>query len=225
MKSQGIFLEPTPRIPAIPGPGATWLENFPMLPFCIPEPKEPVNIFSVLRQRRSSREFEPLPAEGLSALLFHSAKTLEVGRRETSPDWEHRPLPASGGCHAVQILIVPPKSVDQACGVYDSRSHSCLAIDCDAGRINAHKVLEEMEMKGHPTLLLFFVDPSRIDGYYTNWESLVWRDSGVLVGGMSLVATALKLRFCPLGFSGTSLIRDFLPDPRLIGVGGCAVGL
>lgn len=225
MKSHGILLEPVPRLPAIQGPGAPWLDNFPMHPYCIPETKEPVNIFSVLKQRRSSREFDPLPAERLSALLFHTAKTLEVGRREISPDWEHRPLPASGGCHAVQILVVPPELAGYPCGIYDSRAHGCRVIDSGEARFDALRAVEDFQIKGRPTLLLFFVDPSRIEGYYLNWESLVWRDSGVLIGGMSLTATALDLKFCPLGFSGTSIVRNFLPLSSVIGVGGCVVGL
>lgn len=201
------------------------LLTLPLRPLEIPNALEPVDLFGVLRRRRSSREFGLMHANGLASLLYHSAKTLEVSRRAVGPDWEHRPLPSAGGCHAVQMLIVPHFASEHPGGVYDPRAHGCRVIENPTAQAAAIEQLEGMAIKGEPTLLAFFVDPARIAGYYLNWASLVWRDSGVLIGGMALVAAALELKFCPLGFVGTKLVRSFLPMKNVIGVGGCAIGV
>lgn len=223
MTPQRNLPEPLPLDQPVPG-YSEWIRALPLRPFQVPDPSEAVDIFGLLRRRRSSREFGPLPSCGLASLLFHSVKTLEVRRRDVGPDWEHRPLPASGGCHAVQVLVIPQIAAGQPCGVYDPRAHGCRVIDNPNSQAAALEALGEMEIRGTPTLLVFFVDPARIAGYYVDWESLVWRDSGVITGGMSLVAAALDLNFCPLGFTGARVVRSLLPIEDAIGVGGCVVG-
>jgi hypothetical protein len=77
---------------------------------------------------------------------------------------------------------------------------------------------------GEGFLLFLFVDPSRIRGRYQNWESLVWRDAGALIGGITLVASALGCASCPLGLSGGDEIKAILGMPEVMGVGVCIVG-
>jgi hypothetical protein len=202
-----------------------WIGSYPIKVLPIPAQPEPRDFFEVLQSRRSSRTLGRLGALELGELLYRTSKTLEVRRRSVEPDWEHRPLPSSGGCNAVGILVVPPLSADEEVGIYDSRVHGLRLVKTGPEvRKLAAGLLEEMEIHGEPTLLTFFADPGRIAGYYSNWESLVWRDSGVLVGGLSLTAGAMNLGFCPLGFSGDSIVKATFPGQDIFGVGGCAVG-
>lgn len=202
-----------------------WIKRYPIKVLPIPAQPEPRDFFEVLRSRKCSRTLDRLGALELGELLYRTAKTLEVRRRFVEPDWEHRPLPSSGGCNAVGILVVPPPNAEEEVGIYDSRVHGLRLVN-NAPEIQklAAGLLEKMDIHGEPTLLTFFADPGRIAGYYSNWESLVWRDSGVLVGGLSLTACAMKIGFCPLGFSGDSIVRAAFPDQDVFGVGGGVVG-
>lgn len=202
-----------------------WIGRYPIKILPIPDQPEPKDFFQVLQSRRSSRTLGRLGALELGELLYRTSKTLEVRRRFVQPDWEHRPLPSSGGCNAVGILVIPSLSAEEEGGIYDSRVHGLRPlITAPKIRKLAAGMLEEMEIHGEPTLLTFFADPGRIAGYYSNWESLVWRDSGVLVGGLSLTACAMSIGFCPLGFTGDAIVKAAFPDQNVFGVGGCVIG-
>ena len=224
MSRGSILPEPVPR----DTPEAMyedWINSHPISVLPIPSQPAPRDFFDVLQSRRSSRTLGRLGALELGELLYRTAKTLEVRRRSIQPDWEHRPLPSSGGCNAVGILVIPPPSAEEEGGIYDSRVHGLRPlITAPEIRKLATTLLVEMEIQGEPTLLVFFADPLRIAGYYSNWESLVWRDSGVLVGGLSLTAGAMNLGFCPLGLTGDAIVKAAFPDQNVFGVGGCVVG-
>lgn len=202
-----------------------WIKRYSIKVLPLPSPPKPRDFFEVLQSRKCSRTLGKLEELELGELLYRTVKTLEVRRRFVEPDWEHRPLPSSGGCNAVGILVVPPPSAEEEVGIYDARAHGLRLVN-NAPEIRklAAVLLERMEIHGEPTLLTFFADPGRIAGYYSNWESLVWRESGVLAGGFSLTASAMNIGFCPLGFSGDSIVRTAFPDENVFGVGGGVVG-
>jgi hypothetical protein len=51
-------------------------------------------------------------------------------------------------------------------------------------------------------LMALVCEPGKTAAKYEHFESLVWRDAGVVLGYMSIVAEALGLNFCPLGLVG-----------------------
>jgi hypothetical protein len=55
-------------------------------------------------------------------------------------------------------------------------------------------------------------------------ETLVWRDAGVVLGYLSLVAEALKLNFCPLGMTGDAYISPLSDSQLLLGAGLALLG-
>ena len=216
---------PEPRPRPVPLQGyRDWSRDLPLHPFEIPKDPESSDIFGLLFQRRTLRIFMPLKSQSLSTLLFYTAKTLEVVSREAGPDWEHRPMPSSGGCNAIQILIVPPLESDFPCGIYDPRAHGCRILSDTSTHRSIRNGRGAPIETGNATQLLFFTDPTRLSAYYENWESLAWRDSGSLLGGICLVATALDLSICPFGPSREAEIRDLTGQSDLVGVGGCAIG-
>ena len=42
-------------------------------------------------------------------------------------------------------------------------------------------------------------EPQKTLSKYTDGASLVWRDAGVLLGNLALVASYLNINFCPIG--------------------------
>lgn len=72
----------------------------------LPEPRRlPKTSFSqVLAARRSRRDFNPLPERHLNALLWHSARALEVNWPAQTTRWQHRPAASAGGRHPNRSL-------------------------------------------------------------------------------------------------------------------------
>ena len=68
-------------------------------------------------------------------------------------------------------------------------------------------------------------EPGKTAAKYEHHETLVWRDAGVVLGYMSLVAEALGLSFCPLGLTGRPQLTEFLPESQAMhGVGLSVLG-
>lgn len=190
----------------------------------IPGERKSVNLFKVLATRQTRREFFKLEVVDLAEFLWYTAKTARIQRRTPPPDWEHRPFPSAGGCHVTQILVISPSLGANYCGFYDHRAHGLRLIEVDHVLSKILDQISEVLPFQDGTLIFFAADPSRISGYYTNWESLVWRDAGVLIGGFSVVAEALDLNFCPLGVSGSEQIKLLLEGSAYLGVGVCILG-
>ena len=51
----------------------------------------------------------------------------------------------------------------------------------------------------------------------------MWRDAGVVLGYMSLVAEALSLAFCPLGITGEPFLTDYLSTASRLKAVGLAI--
>ncbi|MBC7981340.1 MAG: hypothetical protein H7Y36_12325 [Armatimonadetes bacterium] len=190
----------------------------------IPIERKSANVFEVLVTRQTRREFCKLEVGVLAEFLWYTAKTARIQRRIPPPDWEHRPFPSAGGCHATQILVISPSHGADYCGFYDHCAHGLRPIEVEDVLATVRDQISEVLPIQDGTLIFLAADPSRISGYYTNWESLVWRDAGVLIGGFSVVAEALDLNFCPLGVSGSEQIGLMLEGTTYLGVGVCILG-
>ncbi len=78
---------------------------------------------------------------------------------------------------------------------------------------------------GQGTLIGLVAEFGKTAAKYENHETLVWRDAGVALGYMSIVAEALGLAFCPLGITGQPYLTDYLSDAtRLQAAGLAALG-
>jgi hypothetical protein len=59
---------------------------------------------------------------------------------------------------------------------------------------------------------------------YEAEQSLVWRDAGVVLGYLSLVAEILQLSFCPLGMTGDEFVKPMSASGQLRGAGLVLLG-
>ena len=92
--------------------------------------------------------------------------------------------------------------------------------DLEAFLRDCHTILPEASGTG----IVLVGDINRVAALYKRPESLLWRDAGVLLQTLALVATAYRLAFCPLGILGTAVVRALgLPEPTL-GVGVALIG-
>ncbi len=73
-------------------------------------------------------------------------------------------------------------------------------------------------------IVRLIAEPGKTSAKYSDADSLVWRDSGVLVGQMALVAEALECNFCPLGITGHDWCSGLKLEGRLAGTGLAVFG-
>lgn len=183
-----------------------------------------IDTAQLLLGRRSCRKFAAAPAEdSLGHLLYLSAFALS---RQPSPYGFHLQqscVPSAGAIHGVHIMALPADGA--SAHLYDTVSHSLAELEggaqcAEQAREEASKLVE----LGKATLLLFAAEPGMYAAKYEAYESLVWRDAGVLQGHLAVVAESLDLDFCILGLTGCEALRQLGNQSELFGVGMAAVG-
>ena len=110
---------------------------------------------------------------------------------------------------------------------YDPSDHRLdeLAVKREAAADFMSDIEQFLEPNGG-SVLWFVSDVRRIGARYGNPQSLVWRDAGVLLGHVCLVAEALGLSCCPLGFLGQAHVSAMfgVGDADLCATGTCLIG-
>lgn len=181
--------------------------------------------WDVVTQRRSRRTFRALRNEKLCSLLWYSLKTTSRSQSD-GRSWEHRPVPSAGGLHPILVLIQPPERNGFPLLLYDPIGHAVRKVDalsaaCLALRAQASTVVDVQD----GTMFWLIADFNKIDAHYENASSLAWKDTGILLGSLCLVAEALELNACPLGVCGHSWLSAAIALPDgVYGVGAIVVG-
>ncbi|HRE04642.1 MAG TPA: hypothetical protein PKX00_03470 [Opitutaceae bacterium] len=177
------------------------------------------SIERVFARRRTKRTFRAISRQQLSDLFWLTLHPKRSGRLETHP------LPSFGGLHVVHVLVIHPASEPKGFCVYDRMAHALGVVACNAKviRMTARKYATVLPM-GKGKLLLFAADIRRARSVYRNPESLLWREAGVILGGMALAAEALGLSFCPLGKAGDRELGQLLPESCWVALGAAVVG-
>ena len=134
-----------------------------------------------------------------------------------------RPSPSAGAIHPVDVLLV-----HGPCRVfrYAPRTHHLEAL-----RVSAREHLDafvedccEVLPEASGTGIVLVGNMNRVAALYERPESLLWRDAGVLLQTLALVATAYRLAFCPVGILGTPVLRALGLSESLLGVGVALIG-
>lgn len=191
----------------------------------LPEAAPKQDFFSIIESRRTRREFGEISEDSLSILLWYCCKVLDIYDLPNGLTTQHRCPPSGGGIHPIDVLLLERDA--HRIALYDPIAHALGEIDsidlaqmdCFLGRI------EELVSIQKATVFWFAAEFDRTLSRYTNGESIVWRDAGVLVAAFCFVAEALNLNCCPLGITGEPFVSSLLNSSRfLVGVGGCLVG-
>ncbi len=184
----------------------------------------PVDMVSLLEKRQTRRDFtKPLGNVALGEFLWLACRSRGARPSPYGPDQESRPHPSAGAMHPIHVLIARE---DGPWERYDPVEHVLVELpgsveSAAAGRTVAQSVVSV----GCAVVVGLVAEPGKTAAKYENPETLVWRDAGVVLGYMSLIAEALELSFCPLGVTGQSQFADLLPNPTsLHGVGLALLG-
>jgi hypothetical protein len=108
--------------------------------------------------------------------------------------------------------------------LYDPVAHALGQLE-NATRIAPQLFSTAMNVVNAPTATLLWLagDYNLIDAVYNDGESLLWRDAGVLLFCITLVAESLGLGSCILGISGEPMISQLFSG-HLQGFGAIVIG-
>ncbi|MEM8719588.1 MAG: SagB family peptide dehydrogenase [Cyanobacteria bacterium P01_G01_bin.39] len=167
---------------------------------------------TVLESRRSIRSFgkQPITAQQLGEFLYRSARVKETTKTDIE-ELSNRPYPGAGACYELELYLVVNSCQDIASGFY----HYCPQ-DHQLGRICAlddsvKALLEEARInnpqKSVPQILIVLAARFQRASWY--YESMAYagilKNVGAVFQTMYLVATALGLAPCALGYGNSDL--------------------
>ncbi|KPY55906.1 hypothetical protein [Pseudomonas syringae] len=190
--------------------------------------KQPVvradaGLLHLLERRRSKRSFNALSKTELSELLWRCARTQAVADSEYGFELERRPALSAGAIHPIHILV--DHHATGSWQRYDSRRHGLHDIPGSSELFaKMNQQCEATLAIGEGTRLLLVAEPGKTFAKYQQGESLIWRDAGVLLAIMAMVAEALGCAFCPLGVTGEPWASQLAPIGILSGVGVALIG-
>ena len=177
---------------------------------------------ATLEARRSHRVMTRAPLrEVVNAIAFgvRPRETIEGDAFGRS----RRPSPSAGAIHPVDVLLVHGSS-----RVF---RYAPLAHQLEALRVRSRRHLDafledcqEILPEASGTRIVLASEMNRVAAVYKRPESLLWRDAGVLLQTLALVATAYRLAFCPLGILGTPVVRAIGLSEQISGVGVALMG-
>ena len=177
---------------------------------------------STLEARRSHRVMTRAPLREVVNAIAFAVRPREMIEGDAFGR-SRRPSPSAGAIHPVDVLLVHGSSrvfryaplVHQLQTLRVSRPEHL-----DAFRQDCHQLLPEAS----GTAIVLVGEMNRVAAVYKRPESLLWRDAGVLLQTLALVATAYRLAFCPLGILGTPVVRAIGLSRQILGVGVALVG-
>ncbi|WP_308389820.1 nitroreductase family protein [Acidithiobacillus sp. AMEEHan] len=181
-----------------------------------------LDLVALLERRQTRRGFKkPIDDEKLGEFFWLSCRSRSSHSSPFGPDQESRVHPSAGALHPIHVLV------SRSAGPwmrYDPVEHALIELpgstnSAAAGRNAANRIFN----LNQGVLLGLVAEPGKTEAKYDNHETLVWRDAGVLLGYMSLIAEALHLDFCPLGITGQTHLTDFLPEASRLQAAGLAV--
>lgn len=177
---------------------------------------------TTINRRRTKYNFGELSRNQLTNFLWLSSRTINKKSTFNGQELEQRPSPSAGAIHPIHILI---SSKENVWSKYNSSQHSLLKLKLEKENLFNHTIAINELIEIENALTIFFVaEPGKTFSKYKSAGSLVWRDTGVLIGYMSLVAEALNLNFCPLGITGDNWSKKLDPKRKLFGVGVALLG-
>lgn len=193
----------------------------------IPQDVLNVPFYKVLLHRRSKRNFTTLSIEKISHLLWYAAKARKITVAANNFLLSQRSSPSAGAIHPIDILISMPSSmIERKFSYYDPFNHVLEELN-----LEKNKVIQFLEHINYnlnitnATIIWFVAHLNRTGSFYTNPESLVWKDAGAITMTFQLVATATNICCCPLGTLGSPYLENlFNNEKNIFSAGGILLG-
>jgi SagB-type dehydrogenase family enzyme len=184
-----------------------------------------VDMAALLEQRQTRRDFScELSDVELGEFLWLACRSRSSRPSAFGPDQESRPHPSAGAMHPIHVLLARG---GEPWARYDPGGHALMEVPGSVSSADAvRKQSQELLSLDRGVVIALVAEAGRTAAKYANADSLVWRDAGVVLGYMSVVAEALALAFCPLGVTGEPHFMGLVPErpDDLQGVGLAIVG-
>lgn len=176
----------------------------------------------LLEQRQTRRAFKrSVERETLGEFLWLACRNRSSRPSAFGPNQESRVYPSAGAMHPIHVLFARDTGPWMR---YDPVEHALVELpgsndSAAAGR----KAAEQLVEVDQGVLIGLVAEFGKTAAKYENHETLVWRDAGVALGYMSLIAEALHLNFCPLGITGQPFLTAYLANASALQAVGVAV--
>ena len=134
-----------------------------------------------------------------------------------------RPHPSAGAMHPIHVVCQRQEGMPWE--RYDTLRH--ILAEIPGSESNAQLAREKSAHilpTAEAVLVGLVAEPGKTEAKYESAQSLIWRDAGVVLGYLSVIAEALKLGFCPLGMTGDVYLAPISATGQLRGVGLALVG-
>lgn len=181
----------------------------------------PVNV--VIDSRRTKRDFGFVDLHVLSEWLWLVARELITGHSKFGFPLTLRPTPSAGAIHPIHIILSLPKRDGWWIYLPDRHELALLNFPNQTCEQIYYEILPIIDAQSGIVIRLI-AEPGKTSAKYKYSDSLVWRDAGVLIGQMAIVAEALTYNFCPLGITGEEWCKKLELKGRLVGVGLAILG-
>lgn len=182
-----------------------------------------VDLVEMIERRESRRTFLKMDEPSLGEFLWLACRNRWSRESEYGPDQESRAHPSAGAMHPIHLLLARDATALQR---YDPIAHALVEVPNSAAGAKAALEASHASLGGNQGVTLALVaEPGKTEAKYEHPETLVWRDAGVVLGYLSLIAECMGLAFCPLGITGHLSVVPCLPaDGRLVGAGLAVLG-
>jgi len=152
-----------------------------------------------LINRRSALDFEAIAEQDLATWLYYCSSIQSVNQLDEN---RRRGFTASfGALHAVHLLIGRP---DGTWNVYLEERHSLGVVPVREENASALRENADSYHSGNnATLVVLVANIDLASAYYEQFDSLLLREAGVILGHAALVSSGLGLSFRILGGNGS----------------------
>lgn len=179
----------------------------------------------VVENRRSARKMARISFREMSNVLSFALQPRFF--REGDAAGRHRsPTISAGALHGVELVIVDWRGSKRAFR-FDRASCCLQALTIDnpsaMSRFVAH--FKEVLAVDTTTAVVMLGDWKRMSAFYTNPETLLFRDAGAILQSLSMAAAAYRVGFCPLGILGGEIVEALgMMNAELLPAGVAAIG-
>lgn len=216
------FNEPYPRLPPgmyseykWPQGEETRLESGP--------PTLVLDMVQILRTRQTRRIFNSLSLSDLGKLLWLTCRTHSSRSSVFGFDQHFRPHPSAGAMHPIHIICQRNPSMPWE--RYHPVEHKLISVTgTEALAQDARDFSARIVPSEGAVLIGLVAEAGKTAAKYNVEHSLVWRDAGVVLGYLSLIAETLQLSFCPLGITGNAFVMPISNKGQLQGAGLALIG-
>ncbi len=221
VSSTPVLPDPVPRALPMRHESYVW-PNGATTPLTPREKPLELDLAALTSERQTRRAFgKRLDDAALGDFLWLACRNRSSRPSAFGPDQESRVHPSAGGMHPIHVLLADETGPWLR---YDPLKHALVELTgSDAGAAAGREAASSLVELGHGTLIGLLAEPGKTAAKYEHHESLVWRDAGVVLGYMSVMAQALGLSFCPLGITGRPHLTAHLPKASVLEAAGLAV--